>query len=185
MKIYFITHPEVQVDPARPVPRWSLSEKGVARMTKFVARGVLDDVAHIWSSGETKAIESANILAARLKLPVQVEEDLHENERSATGFLPAPEFEATADQFFAQPNESIRAWERAVDAQARIIRAVDRVTAASSSGDVAIVAHGGVGTLLMCAHLRSPINRRFDQPHQGHYWCFTETRAVLHQWKPI
>lgn len=185
MKIYFITHPEVQVDPARPVPRWSLSEKGVARMTKFAARGVLDDVAHIWSSGETKAIESANILAARLKLPVQIEEELHENDRSATGFLPPPEFEATADQFFAHPNESIRGWERAVDAQGRIIGAVDRVIAASPNGNVAIIAHGGVGTLLMCAHLRSPINRRFDQPHQGHYWCFTETRAVLHQWKAI
>ena len=154
-------------------------------MTKFAARGVLDHVAHIWSSGETKAVESANILAERLKLPVQVEEELHENDRSATGFLPPPEFEATADQFFAQPNESIRGWERAVDAQARIIRAVDRVISASPNGDVAIVAHGGVGTLLMCAHLRSPISRRFDQPHQGHYWCFTETRAVLHQWKPI
>ncbi|UPT62109.1 MAG: phosphoglycerate mutase family protein [Hyphomonadaceae bacterium JAD_PAG50586_4] len=154
-------------------------------MTKFAARGVLDHVAHIWSSGETKAIESANILAERLKLTVQVEEELHENDRSATGFLPPPEFETTADQFFAQPNESIRGWERAVDAQARIIRAVDRVIAASPNGDIAIVAHGGVGTLLMCAHLRSPISRRFDQPHQGHYWCFTKTRAVLHQWKPI
>lgn len=64
-------------------------------------------------------------------------------------------------------------------------RAVDHVIAASPNGDIAILAHGGVGTLLICAHLRSPISRRFDQPHQGHYWCFNATRAVLHQWKSI
>jgi broad specificity phosphatase PhoE len=136
-------------------------------MKKFATPNVLGDVAYILSSSEAKAIESANILAERLTLQVQIEEELHKNDRSATGILPPPEFEATADQFFAYPNESIRGWERAVDAQTRIVKAVDRVIAASPNGDVAIVAHGGVGTLLVRAHLRSPISRRFDQPNQG------------------
>ena len=31
----FITHPEVEVDPDRPVTRWRLSDKGIARMRVF------------------------------------------------------------------------------------------------------------------------------------------------------
>ena len=53
-----------------------------------------------------------------------------ENDRSATGFLPREEFWATADLFFAHPTESIRGWERAIDAQARIVAADQPPTAA-------------------------------------------------------
>ncbi len=31
-QILFVTHPEVVIDPAVPVPRWPLSAKGRARM---------------------------------------------------------------------------------------------------------------------------------------------------------
>lgn len=34
---------------------------------------------------------------------------MHENDRSATGFLPPPEFEAVANQFFANPHKAFAA----------------------------------------------------------------------------
>jgi len=51
---------------------------------------------------------------------------LGENDRSATGFLARDEFEATVNAFFAYPQDSIRGWEPAVDAQARIVRAIEQ-----------------------------------------------------------
>lgn len=30
--LYFITHPNVLIDPTVPVPQWPLSERGLARM---------------------------------------------------------------------------------------------------------------------------------------------------------
>lgn len=36
---FLITHPEVSVDPALPVPAWRLSDRGVARMTTFAGSG--------------------------------------------------------------------------------------------------------------------------------------------------
>ena len=36
-----------------------------------------------------------------------------------------------ADAFFAKPEESVRGWERAVDAQARVAAAVDDILQAS------------------------------------------------------
>lgn len=184
--LFFITHPEVVVDPARPVPRWHLSDTGIRRMRHFAGNAAVVGITAIWASAETKAIEAAGILAGRLGLSVQVAADLGENDRSATGFLPPPEFEAMADAFFASPHESVRGWERAVDAQARIAGAVSRILATHSGGDLAIVAHGGVGTLLLSLWRGEPISRAADQPFQGHVWrASLPDRTILHGWQPI
>ena len=184
--VFFATHPEVAVDPATPVPRWHLTDKGIARMRGFAALQELGELSAVWASGETKAIEAAGILAARFGLPVGVHKGLHENDRSATGFLPPAEFEKVADAFFANPEKSVRGWERAIDAQARVAAAVEDVLTSAPAGNLAVVAHGGVGTLLLCRFLGIPISRELDQPFQGHYWAFDRSsRQVLHCWLPI
>lgn len=183
----FITHPDVVIDPAKPVPRWRLSERGVARMREFIdAAGGSMDIRAVWASSETKAIEAAGLLAGHFGSSVRVDPDLGENDRSATGFLPPDEFERVADQFFAEPLANVHGWERAVDAQDRVVSAIDRILGAHGEGDVAIISHGGVGALLLCRYLNVPISRELDQPFQGHYWAFEiASRRVLHRWRPI
>jgi broad specificity phosphatase PhoE len=186
-EVLFITHPEVAIDPGTPVPSWSLSALGRERMERFA--GALGDhgIAALWSSEERKAVEAAEIVARRLALELRRDERLGENDRSATGYLPRERFEALADRFFAEPGHSVEGWERAVDAQARIVRAVDHVLSRSpGEGAVAVVAHGGVGTLLLCALLGVPISRSHDQPAQGHWFSFAcsgAERRVLHGWR--
>jgi hypothetical protein len=68
---------------------------------------------------------------------------MHENDRSATCFLEPNEFEAVADQFFAQSLVSVRGWERAIDAQFRIVREVEAVLAIGLTGDVLFVVTSG------------------------------------------
>lgn len=184
--LVFVTHPEVVVDPLVPVERWRLSEQGVARMRRFADGDVVAGVTSVWASGEAKAIEAAGILAARFGIGVSVDRDLGENDRSATGFLPPAEFEAVADAFFAEPEASVRGWERAIDAQRRIRAAADRLLAGHREGDIAIVAHGAVGTLLLCSYRRQAISRAFDQPFQGHYWIASLPGPSVEQgWLPI
>jgi broad specificity phosphatase PhoE len=116
--------------------------------------------------------------------------ELGENDRSATGYLPRSEFEIVANLFFAHPERSARGWERAIDAQRRIVSAVNRVLVASTkcAGNIAIVSHGGVGALLLC-HLRGEaISREHDQPlnNGGNYYAFdAETRDLIHGWLRI
>ena len=185
--VLFISHPEVIADPDRAVPLWRLSEKGIGRMCRFAASAETQDIKAVWSSDETKAVEAAEILATGRSLHANLHSGLAENDRRSTGFLRPDEFERVADAFFAAPDESIRGWERAVDAQRRICSAVEHVLAVSSpSGDLAIVSHGGVGTLLLCHFLGEPISRRRDQPFQGHYWSFDrQSRTVMHGWRSI
>jgi broad specificity phosphatase PhoE len=187
--VYFITHPDVPIDPAVPVPDWPLSLLGLDRMRRALAQPWIADIRAIWCSTERKARDGADILAKHLNLPITACAALGENDRSATGYLPKVEFEAVANQFFANPKQSIRGWEKAIDAQHRIVAAIDHVCAASAgSGAIAIVAHGGVGTLLLC-HLRGvKIGRAHDQPpnNGGNFFAFAAgTRQLHHGWRPI
>jgi broad specificity phosphatase PhoE len=184
--LIFITHPEVTIDPLIPVERWRLSDDGVARMRRFVEGPVVAEVTSVWASTEAKAIEAAGMLAARFGIGIEVASDLGENNRSATGFLPPAEFEKVADAFFADPEENVRGWERAIDAQRRIRGAVDRIIANHGGGDLAVISHGAVGTLLLCSYRRQAISRKADQPFQGHYWIAAlPSLTVRRSWEPI
>lgn len=99
---YYITHPQVRIDADVPVPGWRLSDVGRARAVAMLDQPWVGSIGRIVSSAERKAIETAEILAGRLHLAVEVRERTHENDRSATGFLPPPEFEAVARSVLRQ-----------------------------------------------------------------------------------
>lgn len=135
-----------------------------ARMHAILARSWVNDIVHIASSTERKAAEAAAIPGAHLGLRPATHPGLGENDRSSTGYLPKSDFEAMGDAFFAHPEQSVAGRERAVDAQLRIVGAVRDVLQAAPAGDVAVVARGGVGALLLCRLSRSPISRAADRP---------------------
>ena len=170
-----------------PVQRWPLSELGKKRMRAGLRQPWVRDVTSIYCSTEQKAIDGATILSEHLGVPFVEVPELGENDRSATGFLPPDEFERVADEFFASPTVSVRGWERAVDAQRRVVKAIERI-AKKTEGVIAIVAHGAVGTLLYCHLAGEPIARRWDQPPNGggNYFRFTlSPRAAYSWWQPI
>jgi broad specificity phosphatase PhoE len=178
----FITHPDVAIDPNIPVPDWRLNPVGIARMRAMLAQPWVGGITHVACSLERKACDGAGILAAHLGIQPQHHAGLGENDRPATGYLPKPAFEALADAFFANPDHSMQGWERAVDAQARIVGAVRAVLATAPAGDVAVISHGGVGALLLC-HLRhAPISRAADQPpgNGGYFLRFDRLTWRLH-----
>lgn len=183
----YLSHPQVKIDPGVPVPDWGLSDLGRQRTAALAGQAWIGGFRRVVASTERKAIETAEILAQALRIQPEVRESLHENDRSATGFLPPPEFEATADLFFRHPNESIRGWERAADAQARIVGAVVRTLAEAPETPTIFVGHGGVGTLLQCFCARRPISRVHDQPAGGgnHYLFDFEKRIVFYGWRSM
>jgi broad specificity phosphatase PhoE len=158
-------------------------------MTQGLRQPWIRDITSIYCSTEQKAIDGAAILAEHLSLGYRAVPELGENDRSSTGFLPPSEFERVADEFFARPHESVRGWERAVDAQARIVSAVARLAGEEQGGGaMAIVSHGAVGTLLYCQLAGEAISRRYDQPPNGggNYFRFClSPLAVQSWWRPI
>lgn len=168
MRALYVTHPQVLMDANIPVPLWGLSPEGTDRATAFAKSGAIPRNAMIFSSRERKALELADILATASGTLVLSDHLMGENDRSATGFLPPELFEATADRFFAEPQTSIDGWERAIDAQTRIVSTIRTAMASVPAGTPAIFCgHGAVGTLLKCHVGGLPISRSEDQTRTG------------------
>ncbi len=168
MRAIYLTHPQVRIDAAVPVPLWGLSDIGRARAEAFVERKLVPGGAVVFSSREAKAMELADIIARATGTPVLLDHAMGENDRSSTGFLPPSLFEDHADRFFASPYESIEGWEKAVDAQSRIVGSV-RMALGSVPGDAQVIfcGHGAVGTLLKCHVAGRRIDRSEDQSRKG------------------
>lgn len=185
MYALYITHPQVRIDAGVPVPGWGLSDIGIERTAKASAMPWAGELSRIVSSTETKAIETARILSGPGRIAFETFADMHENDRSATGFLPPDQFEAAADWFFAHPHASYKGWETANDAQRRIVSAVETVLAShDATRPIAFVGHGGVGTLLKCHLAGHAISRGQDQPHGGgNIFCFSlADRRITCDW---
>lgn len=169
-RIIFVTHPDVVIDPAVPVPQWPLSDLGRTRMAAFAWKLSDERLAAVWTSEERKALDGGEILSARLGIPHRVDAGLGENDRSSTGYLEAEAFWPVVQAFFARPDESVQGWETARHAQDRIVAAVRRA-ADAQEGDIAIVSHGGVARLLT-ARLQGVAIGQEDRPRNPNGGCF-------------
>lgn len=188
MYALYISHAQVEIDPNVPVPNWSLSARGRERTKGFAEAVLVKGLKRIVTSDETKARETAAIIGAALGIEPEVAEGLGEIDRSVPGYVPAERFEELANLCFAKPEESAEGWERAIDAQKRIVEAVNRVLAGHDpNAPIGIVGHGGVGTLLKSHLAHRAISRAGDQPLGGGnaYMIRLSDRLLLGDWMPF
>lgn len=182
----YLTHPEVVIDPRVAVTDWGLSEVGAARVAGLAERLAAQLDFQVISSAERKALETAWPLAAHTGRAIVVRPEMHENDRSATGFLPGPEFKTVADTFFAQPDVSVRGWETARAAQMRIVGAVTAMLDAHPDQNLIFTGHGAVGSLLYCHLSGLSIDRKWDQKGGGHWFAFdTVGMTPEDHWQPM
>lgn len=185
-RLRYITHAEVVIDPAVPVPSWGLTDHGRARVLAMLAQPWVADVEHIVSSDETKARQTATLLAEHLGLEVEVRPNTREVDREAVGYVPRERYEALSAAFFGQPERSPHGWEPAADAQSRVVDGLHDVLADAHGPEIAVIGHGGVGTLLWCHLAGVPISADHDQPGPGYSFTYDRLRGVVeHGWHPI
>ncbi len=178
-QLVFLTHAEVVIDPQVPVPDWPLNDLGRERHAAFARSEIAKGITAVYSSDEQKARDGAEIFCQMHGMTPKSVKALGENDRSATGYLAQSEFDTVVDAFFAQPDASVRGWERARAAQARIVSAVQTIADLDDTdGDILIVAHGGVGTLLRCHLMGLSIARSVDQPLGGGCYFITDVALV-------
>jgi broad specificity phosphatase PhoE len=168
---YFVTHPEVVIDPRVPITEWELTTEGRARAEALRHAVWLGQIGCVLSSTERKAEELAEILAGSSGTEHRRLSDLGEIDRSSTGFLEPPEFRLAVDSFFAQPNVSFRGWETAEHARGRIVDTV-RNAILEHGPAIAFASHGAVGALLLGELTGRSIPESEDQPGLGCYFAF-------------
>jgi hypothetical protein len=85
-RLRYLTHPQVKIDPAVPVASWGLSDVGRTHTETLAATAWLSGTTQIISSGERKAIETAEIIGGELNVTIEVREAMHENDRQPQAF---------------------------------------------------------------------------------------------------
>jgi broad specificity phosphatase PhoE len=186
---YYFTHTQVRVDPTVPVRGWNLSDEGRARLLRVVNAPWVARVTRVVASSEYRTVETAHIFAARRNLPVEVKPEIDDSKRPPSEFLAVMDLDRTVDAFFARPEESARpGWEPAADAQRRVAAGIDAlIDGSSDDGDLLIIGHGRIGTLLFCHLAGLPISRDHFQPTPGgNLFAFDRTsRKVLFGWRGV
>jgi len=152
--LFLVRHAAPTIIPGMPAAQWPLSDAGRAAAVTLARQISGSAISSIVSSREPKAIETANILAAWLRLPATMDGGLNEHDRTTSPYLDRDEFETTISRFFDNQKELIFGAESAAQALKRFTSAVEGVVAQSTNGngDLLIVTHGTVLTLFVAAH---------------------------------
>lgn len=151
-KLILIRHSESRPEPGIAPSRWELTDLGRERCVALAQLLEPFNLARIYCSYERKAVETAELIARRLGVPVEVANGVHEHVRTGAPYLSQHAFMAALEKFFAKPEELIFGDETALDACRRFTAAVRVLVRRETVGDVAIVTHGTVLSLFVGAH---------------------------------
>ena len=130
-----------------PAQEWKLSDEGRARAQQLAARLSQYQPEVIVSSVEPKAKETAEIIARKHNLVLQIVEGLHEHDRSQVAYLPKDELQAAVSEFFEKPDMLVFGSETADECHARFEQAVQSVLSNYADKNIVIVSHGTVISL--------------------------------------
>lgn len=147
--LILVKHSLPEIQENLPAKEWHLSEEGQIRARALAERLTEYHPDVIFSSAEPKAMETAEIVAARLGTQFQVVEGLHEHDRSTTPYHSKADFERLIHEFFARPDELVFGSETASEAHARFAKTIYSLFGSHQSQTIVIVAHGTVISLFV------------------------------------
>lgn len=147
--LILVKHSLPEIDPSVPANEWILSDEGRRRARRLGERLDRYNLHRVVSSIEHKAVETAEIAAGNLNVPVEVVQRLHEHERANVGFLEKERFERSIRRFFASPTELVFGEETADSAHDRFSNSVRKLTYRYPKENIAIVTHGTVLSLFV------------------------------------
>ncbi|MBN2100602.1 histidine phosphatase family protein [Candidatus Dojkabacteria bacterium] len=78
MQLILIRHSKTNVDPKTPICQWGLSEEGISLAQKLSNEPEVQSLDVIYSSLQTKALETALILAKPNAIPIKTDDNLTE-----------------------------------------------------------------------------------------------------------
>jgi 2,3-bisphosphoglycerate-dependent phosphoglycerate mutase len=151
-RLLLVRHAAPAKNPAVPAREWALSPSGRADAERLAEILAPYAPSAIVASDEMKAQQTAQPLADRLGLSVELVAGLHEHERRIVDYLDDETFQTTMARFFAEPDTLVFGEETASQALTRFSRSVEDALARHPEGDIAIFTHGTVMSLFVAAH---------------------------------
>jgi broad specificity phosphatase PhoE len=149
-KLILVRHSMPEMVVGMPASQWHLSEEGRHRCKILARRLAGYELAAIVTSQEAKAMETGQIVAGLLGLPIETSPDLHEHEREVVKSIGSiQDFQAQVIRLFEHPNKLVLGSETADEAHRRFAAALAAALERKPRGNLAIVSHGTVMALFV------------------------------------
>jgi broad specificity phosphatase PhoE len=165
--LILVKHSLPDIAPDVPAASWRLSDEGRKRCLPLANALAAYNPDTIVTSREPKAIETGQLVAARLGLPCQPWDDLHEHLRLTAPFTSRQEFDARIARFFAEPDQLVLGEETAAQASARFGGAIADLLRRYPQQTLIVISHGTVISLFFKSITTNdpyPLWRKLDLP---------------------
>lgn len=147
--LVLVRHAQPEIVEAAPAREWRLSPQGRVHADYLAEELSRFQPEAIVSSDEPKAVETAEIIARRYQLDLQIVEALREHDRSNVPYLPYEAFQRSIRDFFQNASQLVFGRETADQAYTRFYRGIHSMLKDHPDKTIVAVAHGTVITLFV------------------------------------
>lgn len=147
MQLVLIKHSKTSIEADKPIPLWFLSSEGIKLAEKLSATDVIRSLDVIYSSLQTKALETAVILAKPNYIPLEVNSGLGEITSFTRKYLEEPLYSKAVKDFYNGKTKRIAGGETGEEALNRFWHALEVIVKREknlSRTRVGIVSHGNI-----------------------------------------
>lgn len=144
MKFVLIRHSKTKFDPSISIPLWYLTDEGKERAQELFSNNDFPKVDLVYSSLQTKAVETALILAKSQTVPLKTDAELTEVS-SFTREVFTNGYEEMVDSYYGGKVERLLGGETITEALERFEKTLDKINEIEKDKEnIAIVTHGNI-----------------------------------------
>ncbi len=148
MQITFIRHSKTLVEPHKPIVLWGLSDQGITKAEALSEKAIIKNIKVLYSSLQTKALETAIYLAKPNAIPIRVNNDFTEITSFTNKFITQEQgYEQGVHDFYNDIIERIAGGETYKEALKRFNNALEQIVAEELKRgitNIGIVSHGNI-----------------------------------------
>lgn len=146
MRLTLIRHSKTILEPNVPNPLWQLSDEGIALATELSKKDVIQDIDVMYTSLQTKALQTSLILAKDNHIQIKTNPDLTELTSITIEFF--SDYEEKVRQLYAGEVSRINGGETLEEGRKRFNSAIESIVSQEKSVEnIGIVAHGNILSL--------------------------------------
>lgn len=145
MNLILIRHSKSLVNPNISIPTWGLSGEGVELAKKLNVISQVQTLDVIYSSLQTKALETAILATKNAGIPIKTDNRLTESTSFTNKFVTPEQLEQNTRKYFFDKHLSINNGETFEEALRRFVVAINDITKSEADKkNIGIVSHGNI-----------------------------------------
>lgn len=145
MNLVFIRHSKSLVNPNIPITTWGLSEEGILLAKKLGGIVQIRELDVIYSSLQTKALETAILVTKNAGIPIKTDNRLTESTSFTNRFVSLEGLQQNTKKYYSDKNLSINNGETLEESLKRFMEALDDIIKTETDkNNIGIVSHGNI-----------------------------------------